>query len=126
MSLSRRDFMKAASSTAIVTGLVGCGSDASESAAVTFDHGVASGDPTQTQVIIWTRVTTSASYADVSWQVSSNENFTDIVQSGTFATDTSRDFTVKVVTSFNSSSERNIQENTRTIATAAPSKIDFL
>ncbi|NMV21544.1 alkaline phosphatase, partial [Vibrio parahaemolyticus] len=67
-----------------------------ESAAVTFEHGVASGDPTQTQVIIWTRVTTSASYADVSWQVSSNENFTDIVQSGTFATDTSRDFTVKV------------------------------
>ncbi|END3383567.1 alkaline phosphatase D family protein [Vibrio alginolyticus] len=96
MSLSRRDFMKAASSTAIVTGLVGCGSDASESVAVTFEHGVASGDPTQTQVIIWTRVTTSASYADVSWQVSSNENFTDIVQSGTFATDTSRDFTVKV------------------------------
>lgn len=95
MSLSRRDFMKAASSTAIVTGLVGCGSDASESVAVTFEHGVASGDPTQTQVIIWTRVTTSASYADVSWQVSSNENFTDIVQSGTFTTDTSRDFTVK-------------------------------
>ncbi|HDM8240508.1 TPA: alkaline phosphatase D family protein, partial [Vibrio campbellii] len=58
--------------------------------------GVASGDPTQTQVIIWTRVTTEASYVDVSWQVSATEDFSSIEQSGTFTTDTSRDFTVKV------------------------------
>ncbi|KOY34217.1 alkaline phosphatase D family protein [Vibrio parahaemolyticus] len=96
MSLSRRDFMKVVSSTAVATGLIGCGSDDNESVAVSFEHGVASGDPTQTQVIIWTRVTTAASYVDVSWQVASDMEFSNVVQSGVFPTDTGRDFTVKV------------------------------
>ncbi|MBE4201214.1 alkaline phosphatase D family protein [Vibrio parahaemolyticus] len=96
MSLSRRDFMKVVSSTAVATGLIGCGSDDNESVAVSFEHGVASGDPTQTQVIIWTRVTTAASYVDVSWQVASEMEFSNVVQSGVFTTDTGRDFTVKV------------------------------
>ncbi|EMN6294406.1 alkaline phosphatase [Vibrio parahaemolyticus] len=96
MSLSRRDFMKVVSSTAVATGLIGCGSDDNESVAVSFVHGVASGDPTQTQVIIWTRVTTTASYVDVSWQVASDIEFLNVVQSGVFTTDTGRDFTVKV------------------------------
>ncbi|EHD0104643.1 alkaline phosphatase D family protein [Vibrio parahaemolyticus] len=96
MSLSRRDFMKVVSSTAVATGLIGCGSDDNESVAVSFVHGVASGDPTQTQVIIWTRVTTAASYVDVSWQVASDMEFSNVVQSGVFTTDTGRDFTVKV------------------------------
>ncbi|ELJ9744596.1 alkaline phosphatase D family protein [Vibrio parahaemolyticus] len=96
MSLSRRDFMKVVSSTAVATSLIGCGSDDNESVAVSFEHGVASGDPTQTQVIIWTRVTTAASYVDVSWQVASDMEFSNVVQSGVFTTDTGRDFTVKV------------------------------
>ncbi|HCH5601586.1 TPA: alkaline phosphatase D family protein [Vibrio parahaemolyticus] len=96
MSLSRRDFMKVVSSTAVATGLIGCGSDDNESVAVSFVHGVASGDPTQTQVIIWTRVTTAASYVDVTWQVASDVEFSNVVQSGVFTTDTGRDFTVKV------------------------------
>ncbi|EPW6434752.1 alkaline phosphatase D family protein [Vibrio parahaemolyticus] len=96
MSLSRRDFMKVVSSTAVATGLIGCGSDDNESVAVSFEHGVASGDPTQTQVIIWTRVTTAASYVDVSWQVASDMEFSNVVQSGVCTTDTGRDFTVKV------------------------------
>ncbi|HCG7075622.1 TPA: alkaline phosphatase D family protein [Vibrio parahaemolyticus] len=96
MSLSRRDFMKVVSSTAVATGVIGCGSDDNESVAVSFEHGVASGDPTQTQVIIWTRVTIAASYVDVSWQVASDMEFSNVVQSGVFTTDTGRDFTVKV------------------------------
>ncbi|UMM01848.1 alkaline phosphatase D family protein [Vibrio campbellii] len=97
MSLSRRDFIKVVSSGAIATTLTACGSDDKNTVtAASFEHGVASGDPTQTQVIIWTRVTTEASYVDVSWQVSATEDFSSIEQSGTFATDTSRDFTVKV------------------------------
>ena len=97
MSLSRRDFIKVVSSGAVATTLTACGSDEKNTVTVaSFEHGVASGDPTQTQVIIWTRVTTEASYVDVSWQVSATEDFSSIEQSGTFATDTSRDFTVKV------------------------------
>ena len=97
MSLSRRDFIKVVSSGAVATTLTACGSDEKNTVTVaSFEHGVASGDPTQTQVIIWTRVTTEASYVDVSWQVSATEDFSSIEQSGTFTTDTSRDFTVKV------------------------------
>ena len=97
MSLSRRDFIKVVSSGAVATTLTACGSDDKNTVTdASFEHGVASGDPTQTQVIIWTRVTTEASYVDVSWQVSAMEDFSSIEQSGTFATDTSRDFTVKV------------------------------
>ncbi|MDF6011999.1 alkaline phosphatase D family protein [Vibrio harveyi] len=97
MSLSRRDFIKAVSSGAVATTLTACGSDDSDATPTgSFEYGVASGDPTQTQVIIWTRVTTAASYVDVTWQVSRSEDFSTIEQSGTFATDTSRDFTVKV------------------------------
>ncbi|MBM4867188.1 alkaline phosphatase D family protein [Vibrio parahaemolyticus] len=106
MSLSRRDFMKVVSSTAVATGLIGCGSDDNESVAVSFVHGVASGDPTQTQVIIWTRVTTAASYVDVSWQVASDMEFLNVVQSGVFTTDTGRDFTVKV-------DEQNLNANSQ-------------
>ncbi|UTZ25499.1 alkaline phosphatase [Vibrio campbellii] len=97
MSLSRRDFIKVVSSGAVATTLTACGSDDTNTVTdASFEHGVASGDPTQTQVIIWSRVTTEASYVDVSWQVSATEDFSSIEQSGTFATDTSRDFTVKV------------------------------
>ena len=97
MSLSRRDFIKVVSSGAVATTLTACGSDDTNTVTdASFEHGVASGDPTQTQVIIWTRVTTEASYVDVSWQVSATEDFSSIEQSGIFATDTSRDFTVKV------------------------------
>ncbi|WP_187992327.1 alkaline phosphatase D family protein [Vibrio harveyi] len=97
MSLSRRDFIKAVSSGAVATTLTACGSDDSDATPTgSFEYGVASGDPTQTQVIIWTRVTTAASYVDVTWQVSRSEDFSTVEQSGTFATDTSRDFTVKV------------------------------
>ncbi|ELI0635188.1 alkaline phosphatase D family protein [Vibrio harveyi] len=97
MSLSRRDFIKAVSSGAVVTTLTACGSDDSDATPTgSFEYGVASGDPTQTQVIIWSRVTTAASYVDVTWQVSRSEDFSTVEQSGTFTTDTSRDFTVKV------------------------------
>ncbi|ENP8339534.1 alkaline phosphatase D family protein [Vibrio harveyi] len=97
MSLSRRDFIKAVSSGAVATTLTACGSDDSDATPTgSFEYGVASGDPTQTQVIIWTRVTTAASYVDVTWQVSRSEDFSTVEQSGTFTTDTSRDFTVKV------------------------------
>ena len=56
-----------------------------------FAHGVASGDPRPTSVVIWTRVTpTSASRPGsgagptcrVRWQVSTNSGFTAIVRSG--------------------------------------------
>lgn len=64
-----------------------------------FYHGVASGDPTQNSVILWTRVTpedTTAS-VDVRWYIGTDTSVSNPIDSGTFSTDADRDFTVKVI-----------------------------
>jgi alkaline phosphatase D len=64
-----------------------------------FYHGVASGDPLADRVIIWTRVTPDAPGSgpvEVEWVVSTDVDLSDIVAQGTFITDASRDYTVKV------------------------------
>lgn len=68
-----------------------------------FYHGVASGDPLQDRVIIWTKVTTDLPSVDVSWQMATDTAMTDIVASGMVATTADRDYTVKIdVTGLNS------------------------
>ncbi|WP_318510779.1 alkaline phosphatase D family protein [Photobacterium leiognathi] len=100
MSLSRRGFVKALSSAAMVTSLTGCNSNDEQQEKskieVGFNHGVASGDPLQHSVIIWTRITTEARLINVQWQVATDEQFTQIVASGEASTDSTKDFTVKV------------------------------
>src|SRR5262245_61219369 len=62
-----------------------------------FNHGVASGDPTQGKVIIWTRVTPeTAGPVPVRWIVARDPAFKTIVRRGTFTTGPERDYTVKV------------------------------
>ncbi|MEO1652003.1 MAG: alkaline phosphatase D family protein, partial [Bacteroidota bacterium] len=64
-----------------------------------FYHGVASGDPIETQVIIWTRVTPESENAgtiEVEWKVATDPELTSIVNAGTVSTDANRDYTVKV------------------------------
>lgn len=65
-----------------------------------FIHGVASGDPLPTAVILWTRASPprSAPPAEVmvSWELGSDPAFTRMVASGTFVTSAARDWTVKV------------------------------
>ena len=62
-----------------------------------FYHGVASGDPLTTQVIIWTRVTPDAdSTIHVNWKVATDTALKNVVASGNTTTDTSKDYTVKV------------------------------
>jgi alkaline phosphatase D len=63
-----------------------------------FYHGVASGDPLQDRVIIWTRVTPvdSLSSIPVKWEISETENFETVLRSDTMSTAPARDYTVKV------------------------------
>lgn len=63
-----------------------------------FYHGVASGDPLPDRVIIWTRVTPEDSLAEieVTWQISRDESFSQLVNSGKVMTGPNRDYTVKV------------------------------
>lgn len=62
----------------------------------TFRHGVASGDPDATSVVLWTHVSAKEP-ADVIWELSATPDFADILQSGTMSTDASRDHTVKLL-----------------------------
>jgi alkaline phosphatase D len=69
-----------------------------ESSLKPFYHGVASGDPLQDRVIIWTRVTPedSAATIQVRWDIASDENFSTILKSDSVTTDATKDYTVKV------------------------------
>jgi len=83
-------------------GAAACATPASDSAVSSnasgaFQHGVASGDPTQTSVILWTRVTTSQSGpVPVTWIVARDAAFKQVVKRGVFSTGPERDHTVKV------------------------------
>ena len=61
-----------------------------------FFHGVASGDPLATRVILWTRLTTDSIVAQVHWRVATDTAMSQIVDSGSVQTNASRDFCVKV------------------------------
>jgi alkaline phosphatase D len=61
-----------------------------------FRHGVASGDPDATSVVLWTRVSATAPLS-VEWELADDPRFARILASGTFATGPERDFTVKVL-----------------------------
>lgn len=82
--------------------LTACGDDADSNTQPTtqvqFLHGVASGDPLQTQVIIWTRVTPTDSSArlEVVWEVAKDADFKHITATGKVLTTAAQDFTVKV------------------------------
>lgn len=65
-----------------------------------FAHGVASGDPGATSVVIWTRITPAdAASADgyVVWEIAADENFTDMRGKGEAQTGAARDWTVKAL-----------------------------
>ena len=64
---------------------------------ISFDYGVASGDPTHTNVILWTKIsTTESSNLNVLWEVSTDSNFLEIINSGNTEATFSNNFTVKV------------------------------
>ncbi len=61
-----------------------------------FRHGVASGDPDQTSVVLWTRVTAEGDKT-IRWQVAPDVNFSTIIDQGEQATGPDRDHTVKLL-----------------------------
>ena len=73
-----------------------------------FYHGVASGDPYQESVVIWTRITPKLPLAaiPVEWEVASDKDFQNILQTGQVTTSPDRDYTVKVIV-------QDLQPNTK-------------
>jgi len=64
-----------------------------------FYHGVASGDPYPTSVVLWTRITPKEKMPQVkvNWEISEDPNFASIINKGELTTGQKRDYTVKVV-----------------------------
>jgi alkaline phosphatase D len=62
-----------------------------------FRHAVASGDPLQDRVMLWTRVTSDAGGPiDVTWTLARDPELNDVVHAGTAIADPERDHTVHV------------------------------
>ena len=63
-----------------------------------FYHGVASGDPLNDRVIIWTRVTPPDSVASISvvWEIAETDTFNSIYKTDSTSAKAQTDFTVKV------------------------------
>ncbi|MFC0205861.1 alkaline phosphatase D family protein [Novosphingobium soli] len=61
-----------------------------------FRHGVASGDPDATSLVLWTHVASTAP-VEVTWEVADRPDFARILKAGTTRTDAGRDYTVKVL-----------------------------
>jgi len=63
-----------------------------------FPYGVASGDPLSDRVMIWTKLEprTRMAMAKGSWVMATDVDLENIVQEGTFTTNTESDFTIKI------------------------------
>jgi alkaline phosphatase D len=108
---SRRGFFSRSGSAALalasVPMLAAAGSDTDDggdddddkrTGGVRFDHGVASGDPLQRRVILWTRVTPEAAPRSVRvrYVVATDPDLRRVVERGDLRTGPDRDYTVKV------------------------------
>ena len=94
--ISRRRFIKTVAvgtaAVASVSLLTGCSS-------AHFLHGVASGDPRQDRVVIWTRITPTRKNSheeSVAWVVATDAACKRVVGAGLEKTDASRDYTIKL------------------------------
>lgn len=102
MSLSRRSFLYYTGPLAVLPVLPQqCSKlvDGYENHGSPFLHGVASGDPLDDRVVLWTRVSGDSGAPEtvvVAWVVSKDASFSRVVASGVTSTDESVDFTVKV------------------------------
>jgi alkaline phosphatase D len=102
MSLSRRSFLYYTGPLAVLPILPReCGRlvDAYTNDGSPFLHGVASGDPLEERVVLWTRVTGDAGAPRsfvVAWSIAKDPSFARVLASGATVTDESIDHTVKL------------------------------
>ena len=103
--ISRRELIQKSlfgfGALSLSTGFTGCNDSSDQETAtlqVNFEHGVASGDPLQDRVILWTRLTPSDSSArlQVTWEIALDQQFKQIIKTDKVTTAAAQDFTVKV------------------------------
>jgi alkaline phosphatase D len=92
---SRREAISGLSAATLALGLSTAEAARAASQGV-FRHGVASGDPDASSLVLWTRVTATAP-VEVEWEIAADESFSRPLRRGRFRTGPERDFTVKVL-----------------------------
>jgi alkaline phosphatase D len=92
--LTRRESLAA---IAALAAMAGTGASARSADASVFRHGVASGDPGHTSVVLWTRISSAAEATDVDWEVAADPRFRSVVAAGRTTARRSGDQTVKIV-----------------------------
>jgi alkaline phosphatase D len=108
MTMNRRDFLRGAGAFVVGAKLIACGDnlgavikpDAGEHGVYAFPHGVASGDPRTTSVVLWTRaiaVDAPDSTVSLKVQVATDEAFTTLVVDKTIDATADSDHTVRVL-----------------------------
>ena len=97
---NRRDFLVTTASAAAVvaTGTLAACGGGSSAAASEFKYGVASGDPLTDRVVLWThaKVPNSTASVNLTWQISADDKFAVLVNSGKLTTTADTAFTAKV------------------------------
>ncbi len=97
MRLSRRRALCLAGAMTAAPALAAANSSGGpELQSLRFDHGVASGDPLQDRVVLWTRISGADRPVTVEWQIARDDGFRDVVGQGRAVAEAHRDFTVKV------------------------------
>lgn len=96
--LNRRQFLKVSACISVASGFYSQVANALTQADTLtyFSHGVASGDPQQHSVVLWTRVTTQQTQANVSWRIALDVDFKQVVQRGSVSTSQAQDYCAKV------------------------------
>jgi len=106
--MQRRDFLKLAGFFTLAihlpNSLVGCGATSAVAAKgqMAFLHGVASGDPRESSVVLWTRISPledTTGYVDIKIQVATDENFSTIIADSDVRIDESSDYTLRFLIS---------------------------
>ena len=96
-ALNRRQLLKGVSASLGVLALRGF--EVHAASPLYFTHGVASGDPLSDRVILWTRLIPGSGEhraVDCRWEVASDPQFMQLVNSGVVSTSAKRDYTLKV------------------------------
>lgn len=95
--IDRRQFLGTIGASAGVLVVPSCSEEPPQ---VEFLHGVASGDPKQDRIILWTRATPISPEIeagfDLTYEISGDPGFENMVSSGTVSTGPECDYTVKV------------------------------
>ena len=96
MAVSRRRFLGTVAGGSLALAAPGRALAATQDSRAVFAHGVASGDPLEDRVIVWTRVSGGGGDVEVSWWLASDPDMQSVVARGSIVTNAARDYCVKV------------------------------